>query len=388
MIKLLSKLLIKNSDDYSDPTVRRRYGILCGSVGVALNLLLSLGKFIAGLSVNSIAIIADAANNLSDAGSSVITMAGFKLAGQKPDPAHPFGHGRIEYISGLIVSMAILLMGFELLKTSVEKIFSPEETVFSIAAVVILCASIAVKLYIFFYNKKIAARINSSAMAATATDSISDCLATAATLLSIILSAATGINLDGYCGVIVALFILFAGFKAAKDTVNPLLGQKPDPEFVKQIEETVLSHEEVVGIHDLVVHDYGPGRIMISLHAEVSDKENILKIHDVIDNIEKELQKKLECHAVIHMDPISTDDENTLKLKKEINEIVKKENPEFSIHDFRVVAGDTHTNIIFDLLIPYGIRDDEETIKKKIDEKVKKLNKNYFTVIEIDKNFV
>ena len=388
MIKLLSKLLIKNSDDYSDPTVRRRYGILCGSVGVAPNLLLSLGKFIAGLSVNSIAIIADAANNLSDAGSSVITMAGFKLAGQKPDPAHPFGHGRIEYISGLIVSMAILLMGFELLKTSVEKIFSPEETVFSIAAVVILCASIAVKLYIFFYNKKIAARINSSAMAATATDSISDCLATAATLLSIILSAATGINLDGYCGVIVALFILFAGFKAAKDTVNPLLGQKPDPEFVKQIEETVLSHEEVVGIHDLVVHDYGPGRIMISLHAEVSDKENILKIHDVIDNIEKELQKKLECHAVIHMDPISTDDENTLKLKKEINEIVKKENPEFSIHDFRVVAGDTHTNIIFDLLIPYGIRDDEETIKKKIDEKVKKLNKNYFTVIEIDKNFV
>ena len=388
MIKLLSKLLIKNSDDYSDPTVRRRYGILCGSVGVALNILLSLGKFIAGLSVNSIAIIADAANNLSDAGSSVITMAGFKLAGQKPDPAHPFGHGRIEYISGLIVSMAILLMGFELLKTSVEKIFSPEETVFSIAAIVILCASIAVKLYIFFYNKKIAARINSSAMAATATDSISDCLATAATLLSIILSAATGINLDGYCGVIVALFILFAGFKAAKDTVNPLLGQKPDPEFVKQIEKTVLSHEEVVGIHDLVVHDYGPGRIMISLHAEVSDKENILKIHDVIDNIEKELQKKLECHAVIHMDPISTDDENTLKLKKEINEIVKKENPEFSIHDFRVVAGDTHTNIIFDLLIPYGISDDEETIKKKIDEKVKKLNKNYFTVIEIDKNFV
>ncbi len=388
MIKLLSKLLIKNNNDYSDPTVRRRYGILCGSVGVALNLLLSLGKFIAGLSVNSIAIIADAANNLSDAGSSVITMAGFKLAGQKPDPAHPFGHGRIEYISGLIVSMAILLMGFELLKTSVEKIFSPEETVFSIAAIVILCASIAVKLYIFFYNKKIAAKINSSAMAATATDSISDCLATAATLLSIILSAATGINLDGYCGVIVALFILFAGFKAAKDTVNPLLGQKPDPEFVKQIEETVLSHEEVVGIHDLVVHDYGPGRIMISLHAEVSDKENILKIHDVIDNIEKELQKKLECHAVIHMDPISTDDENTLKLKKEINEIVKKENPEFSIHDFRVVAGDTHTNIIFDLLIPYGISEDEENIKKKIDDEVKKLNKNYFTVIEIDKNFV
>lgn len=388
MIKLLSKLLIKNNNDYSDPTVRRRYGILCGSVGVALNLLLSLGKFIAGLSVNSIAIIADAANNLSDAGSSVITMAGFKLAGQKPDPAHPFGHGRIEYISGLIVSMAILLMGFELLKTSVEKIFSPEETVFSIAAIVILCASIAVKLYIFFYNKKIAAKINSSAMAATATDSISDCLATAATLLSIILSAATGINLDGYCGVIVALFILFAGFKAAKDTVNPLLGQKPDPEFVKQIEKTVLSHEEVVGIHDLVVHDYGPGRIMISLHAEVSDKENILKIHDVIDNIEKELQKKLECHAVIHMDPISTDDENTLKLKKEINEIVKKENPEFSIHDFRVVAGDTHTNIIFDLLIPYGISDDEENIKKKIDDEVKKLNKNYFTVIEIDKNFV
>ncbi|MBS5736684.1 MAG: cation transporter [Clostridiales bacterium] len=388
MIKLLSKLLIKNNNDYSDPTVRRRYGILCGSVGVALNLLLSLGKFIAGLSVNSIAVIADAANNLSDAGSSVITMAGFKLAGQKPDPAHPFGHGRIEYISGLIVSMAILLMGFELLKTSVEKIFSPEETVFSIAAIVILCASIAVKLYIFFYNKKIAAKINSSAMAATATDSVSDCLATAATLLSIILSAATGINLDGYCGVIVALFILFAGFKAAKDTVNPLLGQKPDPEFVKQIEETVLSHEEVVGIHDLVVHDYGPGRIMISLHAEVSDKENILKIHDVIDNIEKELQKKLECHAVIHMDPISTDDENTLKLKKEINEIVKKENPEFSIHDFRVVAGDTHTNIIFDLLIPYGISEDEENIKKKIDDEVKKLNKNYFTVIEIDKNFV
>lgn len=388
MIKLLSKLLIKNNTEYKDPEVRRKYGILCGSVGVFFNLLLSLGKFLAGIAVNSIAMVADAANNLSDAGSSIITMVGFKMAGQKPDPDHPFGHGRIEYISGLVVSMAILLMGFELLKSSAEKIFSPEETVFSPVSIIILCAAIAVKFYMYFYNKKIASKIDSAAMAATATDSISDCLATSAVLLSIIISAIFKVNIDGYCGVAVALFILYAGIKAAKETVSPLLGQKPDPEFVEKIQEIVLSHKEVVGIHDLIVHDYGPGRVMISLHAEVSDKSDILKIHDRIDNIEKDLQRELNCHAVIHMDPVSTDDEKTAELKKEIKEIVKSENEKFSIHDFRIVQGDTHTNIIFDLVVPYEVKEDDEKIKERIDGKVKSLGGNYFTVIEVDRDYV
>lgn len=387
MIRLLSKIFIKNRDKYDDIEVRRKYGIICGGFGIFLNILLFTGKFVIGSTVNSIAIIADAFNNLSDAGSSAITMAGFKMAGQRPDPDHPFGHGRIEYISGLIVSMIILLMGFELLKTSAEKIFHPEETIFDIASIIILCAAIIIKFYMYFYNKQIAKKINSAAMYATATDSISDCIATFAVLLSVTVSKLFNINIDGYCGIVVAAFIITAGFKAAKETISPLLGQKPDKEFVENIEKIVTAKPEIEGIHDLMVHDYGPGRVIISLHAEVSEKSNILKIHDTIDNIEKELAQKLKCHAVIHMDPIATDDEETNLLKKEIIKIIKTENEKFSLHDFRVVKGDTHTNIIFDLVVPYEIEENDGRIKEKIDEKVKELNNSYFTVIDIDRDY-
>ena len=387
MIKLLSKIFIKN-EDFKTPEVRRKYGILCGGVGIFLNLLLFAAKFAAGVFSGSIAVTADAFNNLSDAGSSVITMIGFKMAGQKPDTEHPFGHGRIEYISGLIVSLLILLMGTELLKSSVEKIFSPEPSDYGVFTIIILFAAIAVKFYMYFYNRRIADKIRSEAMKATAADSLSDCLATSAVLVAVIVSRFSGIDIDGWCGVAVALFIIVAGVKAAKETISPLLGQKPDREFVESIEKSVLSHPEILGIHDLIVHDYGPGRVMISLHAEVSDKENITTIHEIIDEAERELSKNLNCHAVIHMDPISTDDEEANRLKKEVSEIVKATDPTLSLHDFRIVKGDRRTNIIFDLVVPYAEENDEEKIKSVISQKIKELDKTYFAVIEIDNDYV
>ena len=386
MIKLLSKIFIKDGD--SVPEARRKYGILCGGVGIFLNLLLFASKFAAGVFSGSVAVTADAFNNLSDAGSSVITMIGFKMAGQKPDSAHPFGHGRIEYISGLIVSLLILLMGTELLKSSVEKIFSPSPSDYGAFTLIILFAAIAVKFYMYFYNRRISEKINSEAMKATAADSLSDCLATSAVLLSVIVSRFSGVDIDGWCGIAVAVFIIFSGLRAAKETISPLLGQKPDREFVRNIEETVLSHPEILGIHDLIVHDYGPGRVMISLHAEVSDKENITAIHEIIDETERELSQKLDCHAVIHIDPISTDDEETNRLKKEVSEIVKTTDPALSLHDFRLVKGDRRTNIIFDLVVPYAEENDEEKIKSEISRKIKELDPTYFAVIEIDNDYV
>lgn len=387
MIKLLSKIFIKDGDSVT-PEVRRKYGILCGGVGIFLNLLLFAAKFAAGIISGSIAVTADAFNNLSDAGSSIITMTGFKLAGQKPDTEHPFGHGRIEYISGLIVSLLILLMGTELLKSSVEKIFSPEPSDYGVFTIIILFAAIAVKFYMYFYNSGIAEKIHSEAMKATATDSLSDCLATSAVLVAVIVSRFSDVDIDGWCGVAVAVFIIVAGIKAAKETISPLLGQKPDREFVENIEKTVLSHPEILGIHDLIVHDYGPGRVMISLHAEVSDRENITTIHEIIDETERELSKNLNCHAVIHMDPISTDDEETNRLKQEVTKIAETTDPTLSLHDFRIVKGDRRTNIIFDLVVPYSEENDEEKIKNIISKKIKELDPTYFAVIEIDNDYV
>ena len=269
MVTLLSRIFIKNREETTDPIVRQAYGMLCGSVGILLNILLFIGKFLAGTISNSIAITADAFNNLSDAGSSIITLLGFKLAGQKPDSDHPFGHGRLEYISGLLVSVVILIMAYELIKDSVIKIFHPEALNYSPLILVILLASILVKCYMAYYNRKIGGQIDSAAMKATATDSMSDTLATTVVLIATLISHFSGFAIDGYCGVLVGLFILFAGINAAKDTISPLLGQAPDPEFVQQINDIVMSYEGVLGIHDLIVHNYGPGRVLISLHAEV-----------------------------------------------------------------------------------------------------------------------
>lgn len=388
MITLLSNIFIKNRTNRKDPAVRQAYGILCGAMGIFLNLCLFTGKFVAGTVSNSIAITADAFNNLSDAGSSVITLIGFRMAGQKPDPSHPFGHGRIEYISGLLVSVVILLMGAELLKSSVAKIIHPEEQLFSPIIIVILLASILVKCYMFLYNRQLGKKLESAAMAATATDSLSDALATSAVLVSTLIAHFTGFAIDGWCGVLVGLFICYAGYSAAKDTVSPLLGQAPDREFVRQINDIVMAHENILGIHDLIVHNYGPGRVLISLHAEVPADGNFLALHDMIDTIEHELRDTLNCHAVIHMDPICVGDKETTRLKALVNGYLQEISERLTMHDFRIVTGPTHTNLIFDVAAPYDFRLSDRELADCIRKRIQKDNPNYFAVIDIDKQMV
>lgn len=388
MISLLSKIFIKNSSDTSSPAVRSAYGTLCGIMGIIFNVLLFGIKMLAGAISGSISIMADAFNNLTDAGSSVITLIGFRMSGQKPDKDHPFGHGRIEYISGLIVSMLILLVGFELGKGSVEKIIAPEPVEFSIVAVIILVCSIAVKGYMALYNFTIGKKIGSSAMRATAQDSLNDTIATAAVLLCLIFAKLTSINIDAYCGLAVSGFILFSGLRAVKETMDPLLGTPPSEEFIKDIENIVHSYEGVSGIHDLIVHDYGPARTMISLHAEVPCDADLLATHDMIDNIEKELREHLNCDAVIHMDPIATNDELTTSVREKVAALVTCIDSELTIHDFRMVTGPTHTNVIFDVVIPYGFKKTDDEIRKNIETIVKSIDTNYYSVVNIDRSYV
>lgn len=388
MITFLSSLFLKNHKDYHNPVVRQAYGILCGSVGIGLNILLFLGKWIAGLLSGSIAITADAFNNLSDAGSSIITLIGFKLSGQKPDPEHPFGHGRMEYISGLFVSIAILIMGFELMKSSVEKIFHPEPIESSPLILTILAASILVKVYMAFYNRSIGKKIGSTTMKATAMDSLSDTVSTFLVLLATIVSQLTGWILDGWFGILVGIFIFYTGIQTLKDTIDPLLGQPPQKELVKKIEEIVTAHPVIYGIHDLIVHDYGPGRLMISLHAEVDSNGNLLKLHDEIDNIESELQKTLNCAATIHMDPIVTDNQEVVDVRESVQKILSTLSDNISMHDFRMVEGPTHTNLIFDVVIPYDCKYTEVEVIQKVKEEVHKLpGGKYFAVVQIDHSF-
>lgn len=388
MITLLTKLFIKNSTDTASPAVRQAYGVLCGAVGICLNLLLFAGKFCAGLLSGSIAITADAFNNLSDAGSSIITLIGFRVAGHKPDSNHPFGHGRIEYISGFLVSLLILLMAFELIKSSIGKIIHPQEPLFSPVIVVILAASILVKCYMALYNARIGRQIDSAAMRATATDSLSDMLATTVVLAATLIAHYTSLSIDGYCGVLVGLFILYAGFQAARDTLNPLLGQAPDPAFVKQIEEIVMSYEAVLGIHDLIVHNYGPGRILISLHAEVSADGDLLELHDTIDLAEHRLRRELGCSAVIHMDPVCVHDEQTQRLKGTVQQVVASIDQRLTIHDFRIVAGPTHTNLIFDVVTPYDFDYSDAGLCELINRRLKEQDQRYCAVIDVDKQMV
>lgn len=388
MVSVLAGLFIKNKEDVKNPQVRQKYGMLCGIVGIILNIFLFTGKFLAGTISKSISITADAFNNLSDAGSSIITLIGFRMSGAEPDVDHPFGHGRIEYVTGLIVSGAILIMAFELVRSSVEKIIHPEPVEFSVLAVGILVVSICVKLYMAYYNHSIGKKIESAAMGATATDSLSDSCATTVVLIATIVGKLTGLQIDGYCGVLVGIFIFYAGINAAKDTLNPLLGQPPEEEFVEQIEALVLKHDEVSGVHDLIVHDYGPGRMMISLHAEVPANGDILELHDVIDNIEHELGNELKCDAVIHMDPVVTGDERVDKLKIQMKEILAEIDGKISMHDFRVVTGPTHTNLIFDIVVPFGYKVKDEELIEMIQEKVKEeMGENHFTVIQVDKAY-
>lgn len=387
MVSLLSKWFIQNRDDVSNPEVRQKYGVLCGILGIVLNLLLFCGKLLAGLLSGSIAITADAFNNLSDAGSSLITLVGFRLAGQKPDPQHPFGHGRIEYISGLLVSLLILLMGFELGKSSVEKILNPEAVEFRWLTGIILTVSIAVKIYMGIYNRSVGKKIHSAAMMATMTDSLGDAVATAVVLIATIIGHFTGYNIDGYCGAAVAIMIFIAGFRSAKETVSPLLGQPPEPEFVQEIERIVMEKKEVAGIHDLIVNDYGPGRKIVSLHAEVPADADIWHAHDLIDNIEQEIASKLGCIAVIHMDPIVTDDETVAALRSAISEEIKTLHAGISIHDFRAVPGPTHTNVIFDAVLPFDSKLTESEALEKITAMVAQNHENVRAVVQIDRSY-
>ena len=384
MIELLAKWFIPHRDSMENGALRRAYGTLCGAVGIGLNILLFMGKFFAGQLSGSIAVTADAFNNLSDAGSSAVTLLGFRLAGKKPDTDHPFGHGRIEYISGLIVAGLILLMGVELAKSSFDKILHPEEVTFSALAVVILAVSVAVKLYMWFYNRRIGGKLRSAAMEATAMDSLSDAAATFAVLLATLIGKWTGLAVDGYVGLLVALFILFSAYKAAKETLSPLLGQAPDPELVQRIRDIVAEHDTVVGIHDLVVHDYGPGRQMVSLHAEVPASGDILELHDVIDNIERELHEKLHVQAVIHMDPIVTDDAEVDALRRQVAELARQVEPRMTVHDLRVVRGTTHTNLVFDAVLPLDAAITPAEAARRIREKVSELDGDYYAVVTVE----
>ena len=389
MVEFIGNYFV-NKKDAKDSALKTRqiYGTVCSVIGIMLNVCLFAGKYFAGAISGSIAIMADAVNNLSDAGSSFITLIGFRFAGKKPDVDHPFGHGRFEYISGFVVSMAIIMMGFELIKSSFAKIISPAKIETGILSMIILVVSILVKLYMAYMNRSIGNKINSSAMKATAVDSLSDACATFFVLVSMIVIRVSGLNIDGYVGVLVSLFIFYAGYNAAKDTIDPLLGKNPEPEFVEAVKNIVMSHENVVGIHDMVVHDYGPGRVMVSLHAEVPGDGDIFELHDAIDHIERELTEELGCSAVIHMDPIETNNEIVNALREKVNEGVVLLIEGASIHDFRMVQGPTHTNLIFDVVVPYGVKESDEQVKEKISKMVQIIDETYFTVINIDRLYI
>lgn len=389
MVEFIGNYFV-NKKDAKDSALKTRqiYGTVCSIIGIMLNVCLFVGKYFAGAISGSIAIMADAVNNLSDAGSSFITLIGFRFAGKKPDVDHPFGHGRFEYISGFVVSMAIIMMGFELIKSSFAKIITPVKIETGILSMIILVVSILVKLYMAYMNRSIGNKINSSAMKATAVDSLSDACATFFVLVSMIVIRVSGLNIDGYVGVLVSLFIFYAGYNAAKDTIDPLLGKNPEPEFVEAVKNIVMSHENVVGIHDMVVHDYGPGRVMVSLHAEVPGDGDIFELHDAIDHIERELTEELGCSAVIHMDPIETNNEIVNALREKVNEGVVLLIEGASIHDFRMVQGPTHTNLIFDVVVPYGVKESDEQVKEKISKMVQIIDETYFTVINIDRLYI
>ena len=389
MVNFLIRRLIPHSDQTGDPAVREAYGTLAGCVGICLNVLLFVGKFVAGSIVGSIAVTADAFNNLSDAGSSLITLFGFRLAGKRPHSDHPFGHGRIEYVAGLIVSLLIILMGVTLARESLDKMLHPQNVTFSLLSAGILAASILVKLYMFSYNRALSRKLNSATLKATATDSLSDAFATLAVLISMIISHLTGLRIDGYAGILVALMILWGGFGAARDTISPLLGTAPDPEFVKKIQSIVRSCPVVTGMHDLVIHDYGAGRRMISLHAEVPANGDILATHDAIDLVERRLHDELNCHAVIHMDPVETDNAAVNAVRQRVLEALHAQmDSAVSIHDFRMVTGPTHTNLIFDLLLPMDSPLTEEAAKKQAEAIVSALDPHYNAILAIDKGYV
>ena len=385
MTSLLCKLFIKNYEDVRSPRVIRAYGTLSSVLGIILNILLSAFKLLAGVLSASVSITADAVNNLSDAGSQVISLISFKMSAKPADKDHPFGHARFEYVASMIVSLMILSVSFELLRSSVNKIISPTSTEIGTLSTAVLVISVAVKLWIFLFNRKIAKRINSTMIKATSLDSLSDAAATLAVLVSMLISKHTELATDGYMGIAISVLIFIAGIKILLDTKNSILGSPPDPETVSDIARIVEEYPDILGIHDLVVHNYGAGNTIASLHAEVDGEKNVFETHDVIDNIEKRLFSELGVRTTIHMDPIVTNDEETDALKTEVIKIVTLTDPVLTIHDFRFVKGITHSNLIFDVCAPFELKLSDEELKMSISSNLSKLNPNYFAVITIDR---
>ncbi len=389
MINLLTRLFIKNSEDVNNPDVRASYGNISGIIGIVLNLILFALKLTAGIISASVSIIADAFNNLSDSGSSVVTFIGFRLARKPADKEHPFGHGRYEYIAGLGISVVILLVGIELVKSSVEKLFSPEKAAkLDMFSVIALAVSIAVKFWMYFFNKNLSKKINSKALKAASLDSLTDCAATSVVLSGLAVSYFTGKNIDGWLGIAVAAFIIYTGIATCKESLSPLLGNPPDDELAGKIKQTVLNEPIVEGIHDMIVHDYGVGRCVVSLHAEISDKRTLVEAHKAIDRVEKELEKKFNCMATIHLDPVAIDDRAAIELKNEVADKMCDINSEISIHDFRVEKESDGVKLVFELTVPYSCKLSEEQILCKAKEKIAEINPSYTALIQIERPYI
>lgn len=387
MTELLSRLFVKNHQDATNPTVRTAYGTMVSITGIIVNLILFTAKFVVGSLFGAISIVGDAVNNLSDAGTQIISLLSFRIAAKPADREHPFGHARIEYVTSMIVSFLVMLVGFELLKSSFAQIFSPTRPESSPIAIIVLIGSMLCKLWLGLFNRTIGKRIDSSVMRATAADSLSDVFATAAVLVATVLPmifSSMSWNPDAYMGVIVAVLIIVAGFRILNESKNAILGEAPSEEIVKRIVQTVEHYEGALGIHDMVVHNYGPGRIIASLHIEVDGSVNVFETHDMIDTIEKELREVCGIEATIHMDPIVTDDEQVNALRAKTAEVVKEIHPDMQIHDFRFVAGSSHTNLIFDVVVPFEIKMSESEVKAAVADAVKKIDPTYCTVLNID----
>ena len=382
MIKLLAKLFIKDSKNYKDNDVRQKYGILCGFAGVILNLLLCILKFIFGTLAASVAMVADAFNNLSDAASSVVQILGFKLASKEPDREHPFGHGRIEYIAGLTISFFILYMGLELVRRSIKSIINPEEIHFSLVSFFILLLAIVIKVYIYFYNHIIGKKIESVAMEATAKDSLSDVIVTSVVVLSIVAAPFTSFPVDSIGGIIVGLCVLKNGIESLKDTISPLLGQGASQEFVNQLEEVALSHKPISEIHDVLLHDYGPGRRVVTLHAEVPGNVDIFQLHDAIDAAEDDIAHKFNCQILIHMDPVDVENEDLSKIKEIVNEEASKIDTGIQVHDIRIVATSSGRKLFFELRKPANLKIKNEDLKTKMYNAVQSKVPTYECVVK------
>ena len=388
MTELLSRLFIKDHKNVKEPSVRSAYGMLASITGILLNLLLFVSKFTIGTLCGSVAITADATNNLSDAGSQIISLISFRIAAKPADSEHPFGHARIEYVSSMIISFLILLIGIEMLKESIAKIISPEPPEKSVAAIVVLLLSIGVKLWLGFFNRRIGKRIDSSVMRATAADCFSDCLATSAILAVTVVSLlfpSLGINLDAIMGVIVAVLILIAGARILNDTKNAILGEAPADETVNAINEVVSQFPVALGVHDLTVHNYGPGHTIATFHVEVDGNEDVFLIHDAIDLIEQRLRSEHRIEATVHMDPIQTDNEEVSRLRELVAEAVKRIDERILIHDFRFVPGETHTNLIFDVAVPFALKMSEEEIRRAVANEISRLDASYRAVVTVDR---